>query len=363
MSLRPSEPPGREITPENVYHARRDFIKNAALVLGSATVVGGGLHLLTHRGALSGLTSESAPNAGPFTRPTAPRKTEEAPTTLPTDTAASVTGDTKAADASSIIIKPGQFDTKEAKTSERDITHYNNFYEFGTSKSDPGPNAGTLKPRPWTVAITGEVESEQRLGIDDIIKMNTLEDRVYRMRCVEALVDGDSLAGFQLGEFIKKFKPTSKAKYIAFKTLLDPEQMPGQKRRNNLDWPYVEGLRLDEAMNPLTLLATGIYGKPIPNQNGAPLRLVTPWKYGFKGIKSIVEIQLHHAAATDHVESCRSGRIRFLCERESDVDHPRWSQASERRIGEFGQRETLMFNGYGEQVADLYKDMDLRKNY
>jgi len=242
----------------------------------------------------------------------------------------------------------------------RDVTSYNNFYEFGTDKGDPAANAGTLRPRPWTVAIEGEVNRPQVVDIDQLIKWAPLEERIYRMRCVEAWSMVVPWLGFPLGELIKRVEPTSRARYVVFTTLLDPEQMPEQ-RRTVLDWPYVEGLRLDEAMHPLTLLVMGLYGKPLPNQNGAPLRLVVPWKYGFKGIKSIVKIRFTEKQPLTTWNSAAPEEYGFYANVNPEVDHPRWSQATERRIGEFLRRPTLPFNGYAEQVAGLYSGMDLRR--
>jgi sulfoxide reductase catalytic subunit YedY len=243
-----------------------------------------------------------------------------------------------------------------------DVTTYNNFYEFGTDKADPGENAHTLKPRPWSVVVEGEVGKPGRLDIDDIIKRHPAEERVYRMRCVEAWSMVIPWMGFPLGDFLKQAEPTSKARFVAFTTLHDPVQMPGQ-RRGVLPWPYVEGLRLDEAMHPLAILATGLYGKPLPNQNGAPLRLVVPWKYGFKGIKSIVRIRLTRDMPPTTWNIAAPHEYGFYANVNPAVDHPRWSQARERRLGELFKRPTLPFNGYGEQVAPLYVGMDLRKWY
>lgn len=247
-------------------------------------------------------------------------------------------------------------------TSYDDVTSYNNFYEFGTSKSDPKENAGSLRTRPWTVWVEGEVHKPGEYGIDDLMKWFPLEEHVYRHRCVEAWSMVIPWLGFRLADFIKRVDPTSKARYVVFTTLLDPKQMPGQ-RRDVLPWPYVEGLRLDEAMNPLPLLAFGLYGKPLLNQNGAPMRLVVPWKYGFKGGKSIVKITFTDVqpATTWNVEA--PNEYGFYANVNPHVDHPRWSQARERRIGEFFKRPTLMFNGYGDQVAHLYTGMDLRRNF
>jgi sulfoxide reductase catalytic subunit YedY len=243
-----------------------------------------------------------------------------------------------------------------------DITTYNNYYEFGTEKEDPARNAGPLKTKPWTVKVEGLVNKPGDYQIEDLIKPNTLEERVYRMRCVEAWSMVIPWVGFPLANILKRIEPASSAKFVEFTTLLDPKQMPGQ-RRQVLEWPYVEGLRLDEAMHPLTILAVGLYGEYLPNQNGAPLRLVVPWKYGFKGIKSIVRIRLTDRPAMNSWQLSAPHEYGFYSNVNPQVDHPRWSQARERRIGEFFKRPTLMFNGYGDQVASLYSGMDLRKHY
>ena len=253
-------------------------------------------------------------------------------------------------------------DEEERLTSHESITGYNNFYEFGTDKLDPSMHAHTLKPRPWTVAVEGEVNKPQLFDIDDIIKSFPSEERVYRLRCVEAWSMVIPWLGFPLKDLLDRVEPTSRAKFVEFTTLYDPEQMGGQKRAI-LPWPYVEGLRMDEAMHPLTLLSVGLYGKMLPNQNGAPIRLVVPWKYGFKSIKSIVRIRLvrEEPAATWNVVA--PGEYGFYANVNPNVDHPRWSQKRERRIGEFRKRPTLAFNGYGDEVAHLYEGMDLTKLY
>ncbi len=254
------------------------------------------------------------------------------------------------------------FSTTEKPTSREDITTYNNFYEFGVDKADPAQNAGKLKTRPWTVRIDGECEAPRTVGIDDLIKANKLEERIYRMRCVEGWSMVIPWVGFPLKDLIASVKPTSKAKYVAFETLMRPSEMTGQAW-NVLEWPYREGLRIDEATHPLTLLAVGLYGETLPNQNGAPLRLVVPWKYGFKGIKSIVRITLTEKQPRTAWNISAPREYGFYSNVNPAVDHPRWSQASERRIGEFRRRETLPFNGYGQYVSDLYRGMDLKKNF
>ncbi len=247
-------------------------------------------------------------------------------------------------------------------TSYEAITTYNNYYEFGTDKASPAKLAGGLTTSPWTVEIAGEVKRPARYALDDLLKPFPFEERVYRHRCVEGWSMVVPWLGIPLGGLIKRLEPTSRAKYVEFTTLYDPRQMPGQ-RVDMLPWPYVEGLRLDEAMHPLTLLATGIYGKPMPNQNGAPLRLVVPWKYGFKGGKAIVRIRFLETRPATTWNVAVPDEYGFYANVNPTVDHPRWSQARERPIGEFFRRDTLMFNGYGDQVARLYAGMDLRANY
>jgi sulfoxide reductase catalytic subunit YedY len=251
----------------------------------------------------------------------------------------------------------------EELTPLKDVTTYNNFYEFGTDKDDPARNAHTLRTVPWTVSIEGEVKTARLYDVESILKMHpSLEERVYRLRCVEAWSMVIPWIGIPLASVIKAVEPTSKAKYVAFQTLFDPKQMPGQ-RRYVLRWPYVEGLRMDEAMHPLTILAVGLYGETLLNQNGAPIRLVVPWKYGYKSIKSIVKIRFVEKQPPTSWNSAAPDEYGFYSNVNPDVDHPRWSQAKERRIGEFFKRKTLMFNGYADQVAGLYAGMDLRKYY
>ena len=251
-------------------------------------------------------------------------------------------------------------------TAYADVTGYNNFYEFGTDKSDPAEEAGSLKTRPWTVVIEGEVKKPQVFGIEDLLKLSPQEDRTYRMRCVEGWSMVIPWVGYSLAELIKRVEPTGNAKYVQFVSLSDPKQMPGVGSRV-LDWPYVEGLRMDEAMNPLTLLAFGLYGEVLPNQNGAPVRVVVPWKYGFKSGKSIVKIRFVEKQPKTSWELAAPNEYGFSSNVNPNVDHPRWSQARERRIGEDGlfakKRPTLMFNGYEAQVGQLYAGMDLKKSY
>jgi sulfoxide reductase catalytic subunit YedY len=259
-------------------------------------------------------------------------------------------------------VAKGPFGTTEEMTPYESVTTYNNFYEFGTDKSSPALAAGSLKTRPWTVKVDGECNHPADYDLDDFLKPHVLQERVYRMRCVEGWSMVIPWIGIPLGELIRQFDPTPRAKFVEFTTLNDSRQMPGQ-RSLVLDWPYVEGLRLDEAMHPLTILAVGLYGVALPNQNGAPLRLVIPWKYGFKGIKSIVRIRFVERPPAGSWQRQNSSEYGFYSNVNPQVDHPRWSQATERRLGEFFKRKTLMFNGYGDQVASLYAGMDLRKNF
>jgi sulfoxide reductase catalytic subunit YedY len=243
-----------------------------------------------------------------------------------------------------------------------DVTTYNNFYEFGTDKADPHELSGSFKARPWTVAIEGEVGKPGVYDVDELMRLFPPEEHVYRMRCVEAWSMVIPWWGFRLGDLLERVEPNGLARYVEFTTLLDPAQFPGQRRRV-LDWPYVEGLRMDEAMHPLTLLSVGLYGKTLLPQNGAPIRLVVPWKYGFKGIKSIVRIRLVREQPRNTWQISAPNEYGFYANVNPEVDHPRWSQATERRIGEFRRRKTLPFNGYAEQVASLYAGVDLRKHF
>jgi sulfoxide reductase catalytic subunit YedY len=316
-------PPPSEITPEGRYLRRREFVKSSLLFTATAVGTGGGLLALLGRGR----------SAAPMGR-----------------------GEALPAAAAS------PFSTDEPATSYLDITTYNNFYELGTDKGDPARNAHTLRTRPWTVAIEGEVERPRVVDIEELLRRFPLEERIYRMRCVEAWSMVIPWLGFPLGDLLRWARPTSRARYVAFRTLLDPEQLPFQ-RRAILDWPYVEGLRLDEALHPLAILAVGLYGKTLLGQNGAPLRLVVPWKYGFKGIKSIVSIRLAEEEPATTWSLAAPDEYGFYANVNPAVDHPRWSQATERRIGELSRRPTLPFNGYAEQVAALYAGMDLRSRF
>jgi methionine sulfoxide reductase catalytic subunit len=320
--------PASEITPEGAYIGRREFIENSLKFVATSTAVGGSLLWL-----MRGLRAT-------------PRE----------KSAAGITHDQTGFNVASST----DYASGEAKTPFESVTTYNNFYEFGTDKSDPAETAGTLKTRPWTVAIDGEVARPQTVDIDQLLNWFPLQERIYRMRCVEAWSMVIPWVGFPLGDLLKRVGLTSRAKYVAFTSLLDPKQMPGQ-REGILPWPYTEGLRIDEAMHPLTILAVGLYGRQLPNQDGAPLRLVVPWKYGFKGIKSIVTISLTEKQPPATWNVVGPNEYGFYANVNPAVDHPRWSQATERRIGEFHRRPTLPFNGYADQVASLYSGMDLRR--
>lgn len=273
------------------------------------------------------------------------------------------------ANAEALSAAKSNFTVDEPLTPLKDVTTYNNFYEFGMEKSDPSENAGKFKPRPWTVKVDGMVAKPATFDIDQLIKDFPPEERVYRMRCVEAWSMVIPWDGFPLAALLDKVEPLGSAKYVAFETVVRPEEMPGQSGLfQSLNWPYIEGLRLDEARHPLTLLAVGLYGETLPNQNGAPIRLVVPWKYGFKGVKSIVRITLTDKQPMNTWQAANPQEYGFYANVNPAVDHPRWSQASERRIGEGGffganRRPTLPFNGYADQVASLYAGMDLRANF
>jgi sulfoxide reductase catalytic subunit YedY len=258
--------------------------------------------------------------------------------------------------------------TNEMLTPFQDVTHYNNFYEFGTDKGDPAEHAGAMKTAPWSVAIEGEVEKPGIYALEDLLRGVDLEERIYRLRCVEAWSMVVPWIGFPLSALLKQFNPTSRAKYVAFTTLHAPEQMRGQRSRTGLiDWPYIEGLRMDEAMHPLTILSVGLYGRVLPNQNGAPIRLVVPWKYGFKSIKSIVKIRLQETQPKTSWNLLAANEYGFYSNVNPSVDHPRWSQKYERRLPSTlfspNRIPTQMFNGYADQVANLYSGMNLRRYY
>ena len=257
-------------------------------------------------------------------------------------------------------LRKSTLSTSDTLTPYKDVTSYNNFYEFSTDKYTPAQLAGTLNPRPWTITVEGEVKKTKTFDIDTLLKFAPLEERIYRMRCVEGWSMVIPWAGFSLSELIKRAEPNGNAKFVEFISLQDPKQMPGQ-RSSVLDWPYVEGLRMDEAMHPLTILALGLYGEVLPNQNGAPVRLVMPWKYGFKNAKSIVKIRFSATPPASSWMKANPREYGFFANVNPTVDHPRWSQAKERRIGEFLKRDTLMFNGYADQVAHMYNGMDLGK--
>ena len=334
---RPDDIRSSEITPYRVYMNRRHFIGRSARLAAAAALVPG---LLSACDEPDRMEARPAPQADPAG-----------------GSAASAARSPQERNWEGV-----RSELDEVLTPYADVTGYNNFYEFGTGKEDPARNAHTLVTRPWTVEVAGEVARPGVYDLDDLFPSNGAEDRIYRLRCVEAWSMVIPWTGYPLAAVIRKLEPTSKARFVELTTLLDPEQMPGQRRRV-LDWPYVEGLRLDEAMNPLTLLATGVYGTDLPNQNGAPLRLVVPWKYGFKSIKSIVRIRfVEDMPATSWAVSAPR-EYGFYANVNPDVDHPRWSQARERRLGEFRRRPTLPFNGYGEQVADMYAGLDLRRWY
>ena len=254
------------------------------------------------------------------------------------------------------------FRVAEPETSLENITHYNNFYEFSTDKEGVAAAAANFETKGWQMSVEGLVNKPKVFDLDDLLKISPPEERIYRMRCVEGWSMVIPWAGFSLSKLLAVVEPTSDAKFVAFETLLDPKRMPGQ-RSDVLNWPYVEGLRLDEAMHPLTLLASGIYGQALPPQDGAPIRLVTPWKYGFKGIKSIVKIKLVATQPPTTWNLAAPNEYGFYANVNPQVDHPRWSQATEQRIGESGRRPTLMFNGYAEQVGHLYAGLDLRANF
>jgi sulfoxide reductase catalytic subunit YedY len=312
--------PSSEITPKEIYLNRRRFLQGAGL-------------------AGAGLLAERL-SPGPM------------------GLGMNVLADTK------LQYRPSELSTKgEDITPLKDITSYTNFYEFGTAKEDPARNAKNFRTIPWTISVEGHIKNPRIYDVDSILKMHpSLEERVHRMRCVEGWSMVIPWIGVPLNSVIKTVEPSSKAKYVAFETLHDPKQMPGQ-RRAILQWPYVEGLRMDEAMHPLTILAVGLYGEILPNQNGAPIRLVVPWKYGFKSIKSVIKIRFVGNQPPTSWNLSLPEEYGFYSNVNPQVDHRRWSQATERRIGEFFKRKTLMFNGYADQVAALYTGMDLRKSY
>jgi methionine sulfoxide reductase catalytic subunit len=314
----PSDIPSSEITPKSVYMDRRKFLTGATLF---GTALATGCDMVRPSGVVHANTK--------------------------------------------LTTVKSQYETTEKQTPLKDVTNYNNFYEFSTDKYGPAELSRNFRPSPWKIKVGGDVAQKKTYDIDDLMKLATLEDRVYRMRCVEGWSMVIPWVGFSLSNLIKQVQPTSKAKYVMFTTLMDPGQFPGQ-RSPVLDWPYTEGLRMDEAMHPLTLLTFGLYGETLPNQDGAPVRLVVPWKYGFKGIKSIVKIDFVGSEPPTAWNKAAPNEYGFYSNVNPKVDHPRWSQATERRLdGSFGLRRipTQMFNGYGDQVASLYTGMDLKKYF
>ena len=323
----PNKISAAEITDPAVYFNRRTFMRVG--ILAASTVA-------------TGLIYRRLNHVGSVMTDTPPIKEL---TTFPTATA----------DANG-------FRVADPETPLQDITHYNNFYEFSTDKEGVAPAAAGFETKGWQLSVEGLVRKPKVFDIDDLLKISPAEERIYRMRCVEAWSMVIPWAGFSLSKLLNLVEPLGDAKYVSFETLLDPKRMPGQ-RSDVLKWPYVEGLRIDEAMHPLTMLASGLYGHALPPQDGAPVRLVVPWKYGFKGIKSIVKIKLVATQPRTSWNEYASNEYGFYANVNPHVDHPRWSQATEQRIGESRRRPTLMFNGYGEQVAHLYAGMDLRANF
>ncbi len=319
---KPDDIKSSEITSESAYLNRRGFLRGAALA-GSAAATG-----LLYR-------SLNTP-------------AREVAAKLPADTA----------------VPAAAFTTPEGEKANAfdDIANYNNFYEFSTSKNGVAPRAKNFITRPWTVEVVGLVHKPKTFDLDELLKLAPIEDRVYRFRCVEAWSMIIPWQGFPLAALLKAVEPTGNAKYVQFQTLFDPDRFPNQDS-DVLPWPYFEGLRLDEAMHPLTLLATGLYGKPMPPQNGAPIRLIVPWKYGFKSIKSIVRITVTETQPRSTWNEVAPDEYGFYSNVNPEVSHPRWSQATENRIGEWGRRDTKMFNGYGDQVAGMYSGMDLKMNF
>ncbi len=322
---RPTDIRASEITSERLYRRRRDFLRG-----GAAVALGAAVSPLTAR--LPGVGDSLLPPAH------------------------------AAVDFNDL--KPSPLSTDEEQTEFKAVTTYNNFYEFSTDKDGPAVLSKNFRTRPWTVAIEGEIKHPKTWDIDELIKRFPLEERVYRLRCVEAWSMVIPWVAFPLGELIKTLEPTSRAKYVEFTTLYDPEQMPGQRPGlfgSWIEWPYIEGLRIDEAVHPLSVLAVGLYGKVMPNQNGAPIRLIVPWKYGFKSIKSVVRIRFVEEQPVNTWQKQAPNEYGFYANVNPEVDHPRWSQAKERRVGDFLKRETLYLNGYAEQVAHLYDGMDPKK--
>ena len=316
---KPSDIPYSEITPKSVYLNRRKFLTTATMA-GAALAAG--------RGLLDVISPRVSALAG-----------------------------TKLG-----AVSKSAFSTNEPQTSYNDVTHYNNFYEFGTDKGDPAVKSQNFKTSPWTVSVEGEVAKPQKFDLEAILKLAPLEERIYRHRCVEAWSIVVPWIGYPLSALLQKVAPTPKARFVAFETFYNSNQMP-MARWAGIPFPYVEGLRLDEAMHPLAIICVGMYGETLPPQDGAPVRLVVPWKYGFKSIKSIVKIRLMEAQPPTTWNISAPDEYGFYSNVNPKVDHPRWSQAKERRLGDFLKRPTLMFNGYADQVAQLYAGMDLRKHY
>ena len=318
MSIKkPFDLQSSDITPKSLYLNRRSFMAGAAVLAGAA--------LATHK-----LGTVLAPSEA-------------------------VMAGTK------LDYSKSSYSTSDPETPFKDVSNYNNYYEFSTDKYEPAELAKNFNPRPWSIKVEGLVNKPKTFDIDALLKMQ-LQERIYRMRCVEGWSMVIPWIGIPLSELLNQVEPNSKAKFVEFTSLYDPKRFPGQQRAV-LDWPYVEGLRMDEAMHPLTILAVGLYGETLPNQDGAPIRLVVPWKYGFKGIKAIVKIKLVDKQPVSTWEKAGPNEYGFYSNVNPNVDHPRWSQAKERRIGEFLKRPTLMYNGYGDQVASMYNGMDLKKNY
>ena len=356
---KPDDIPESEVTPKDAYVNRRRFMRGAALA-GSVAATAG-LYRAFNPSPVRQAPREKLAN---IVRPGTRAATALA-TTAPAASASPATtqwAPPAPPEYDPVIAKA--FRTDEASTDLESITNYNNFFEFSTDKADVAAAAAGFVAKPWQVEVTGLCAKPTTFHLEDLLGMPQ-EERTYRMRCVEAWSMVIPWVGFPLSSLLNRVEPRAAAKYVRFETLVDPKRMPNQRAGifTGIDWPYVEGLRMDEAMHPLTILATGLYGEAMPAQNGAPVRLVVPWKYGFKGIKSIVRIQLTADQPVSAWTQSAPEEYGFYSNVNPEVDHPRWSQASERRIGEFRRRETLMFNGYAEQVAHLYAGMDLRKNY
>jgi len=306
-----------DVTPKDVYSNRRKFLRDLGIA-GAATALAG-----------EGILSLASPSLTAYA-------------------------------TSKLSVVKGPYSTDEKVTPINDVTHYNNFYEFGAQKDDPSKNAQNFKTTPWSVSVEGEIKTPRKFSMDEILKLVPLEERIYRHRCVERWSIVVPWIGYSLGAILKQFEPTPKAKYVAFQSFYDAGQMPHSKY-TGIDYPYVEGLRMDEAMHPLTLLCVGMYGETLPNQDGAPVRIVVPWKYGYKSIKSIVKIKFQEKEPPTTWNNAAPNEYGFYSNVNPAVEHPRWSQAAEHRLGEIFTRKTLAFNGYGDQVASLYSGMDLKK--